>query len=50
MSLGEMVLKRGNRKYFEDQLIKQIMNKTRDIKFDKLYKEIRWYRLNVLKY
>lgn len=39
VSLGELVLKGSNRKYFEDQLIKQIMNKTKDIKYDKLYKE-----------
>lgn len=39
VSLGEMVLKGSNRKYFEDQLIKQIIRKTKDIKFDKLYKE-----------
>ena len=39
VSLGEMALKGGNRKYFEDQLIKQIMNKTQDIRYDKLYKE-----------
>nr|WP_300006117.1 tRNA uracil 4-sulfurtransferase ThiI [Tissierella sp.] len=39
ISLGEMALKGGNRKYFEDQLIKQIMNKTQDIRYDKLYKE-----------
>ncbi|OLS02940.1 tRNA uracil 4-sulfurtransferase ThiI [Tissierella creatinophila] len=39
VSLGELALKGSNRKYFEDQLIKQIMNKTKDIRYDKLYKE-----------
>lgn len=39
VSLGEMALKGSNRKYFEDQLIKQIIRKTEDIKFDKLYRE-----------
>lgn len=39
VSLGELVLKGSNRKYFEDQLIKQMINKIRDIGYEKLYKE-----------
>lgn len=39
VSLGELVLKGSNRKYFEDQLIKQMIKKTKSIGYDKLYKE-----------
>lgn len=39
VSLGELVLKGGNRRYFEDRLIKQMINKTKAIGYDKLYKE-----------
>lgn len=39
ISLGELVLKGGNRKYFEDKLIKQIKEKTGSIGFDNFYKE-----------
>ena len=39
ISLGEIVLKGLNRKYFEDQLIKQIRKSTKDIGFDNIYKE-----------
>lgn len=39
VSLGELALKGSNRKYFEDQLIRQMINKTKDIGFDKLYRE-----------
>ncbi len=39
VSLGELTLKGGNRKYFEDKLIKQMINKTRDIGCSKFYKE-----------
>lgn len=39
VSLGEIVLKGLNRKYFEDKLIKQIRRAIIDIGFDKIYKE-----------
>ena len=39
ISLGEIVLKGLNRKYFEDQLIKQIRKSTKDIGFESIYKE-----------
>ncbi len=39
VSLGELVLKGLNRKYFEDKLIKQIRRVIIDIGFDKIYKE-----------
>lgn len=39
VSLGEIALKGGNRKYFEDQLIKQMRRAIKDIGFDKIYKE-----------
>lgn len=39
VSLGEIILKGLNRKYFEDQLIKQIRKAIKDIGFDNIYKE-----------
>lgn len=39
VSLGEIALKGLNRKYFEDQLIKQIRRAIKDIGFEKIYKE-----------
>ncbi len=39
VSLGEIVLKGLNRKFFEDKLIKQIRRAISDIGFDKIYKE-----------
>jgi thiamine biosynthesis protein ThiI len=39
ISLGEIVLKGLNRKYFEDQLIKQIRKAIKDIGFESIYKE-----------
>lgn len=39
ISLGELVLKGGNRKYFEDKLIKQIIKAIREFGYDRLYKE-----------
>ncbi len=39
VSLGEIALKKLNRKYFEDQLIKQIRRAIKDIGFEKIYKE-----------
>lgn len=39
VSLGELVLKGLNRKYFEDQLIKQMRKAIKDIGFEKIYKE-----------
>lgn len=39
ISLGELVLKGGNRKYFEDKLIKQIIKAVREFGYDRLYKE-----------
>lgn len=39
VSLGEIALKGGNRKYFEDKLIKQMRRAIKDIGFDKIYKE-----------
>lgn len=39
VSLGEIVLKGLNRKYFEDKLIKQIRKTIIDIGFEKIYKE-----------
>lgn len=38
-SLGEVALKKQNRKYFEDQLIKQMRRATKDIGGKKIYKE-----------
>lgn len=39
VSLGEIVLKGLNRKYFEDKLIKQMRRAIKDIGFDIIYKE-----------
>lgn len=39
VSLGEIVLKGQNRKYFEDQLIKHMRRAIKDIEFQKIYKE-----------
>lgn len=39
VSLGEIALKRGNRKFFEDKLIKQIIKAIKDLGFEKIYKE-----------
>lgn len=39
VSLGEIALKGGNRKYFEDQLIKQMIRAIKDIGYEKIYKE-----------
>lgn len=39
VSLGEIVLKGLNRKYFEDQLIKRMRIAIKDIGFEKIYKE-----------
>lgn len=39
VSLGEIALKGLNRKYFEDQLIKQIRRAIKDIGYEKIYKE-----------
>lgn len=39
VSLGEIVLKGLNRKYFEDKLIKQMRKAIKDIGFDIIYKE-----------
>lgn len=39
VSLGEIALKGLNRKYFEDQLIKQMRRAIKDIGFEKIYKE-----------
>lgn len=39
VSLGELVLKGLNRKYFEDQLVKQMRKAIKDIGFEKIYKE-----------
>ena len=39
ISLGEIVLKGLNRKYFEDKLIKQIRKAIKDIGFESIYKE-----------
>ncbi len=39
VSLGEIILKGLNRKYFEDQLIKHIRKAIKDIGFDNIYKE-----------
>lgn len=39
ISLGELILKGLNRKYFEDKLIKQMRRAIRDIGFEKIYKE-----------
>lgn len=40
ISFGEIALKGGNRKYFEDKLIKEIVRSIRDIGYEKIYKEI----------
>lgn len=40
ISFGEIALKGGNRKYFEDKLIKEIIRSIKDIGYDKIYKEI----------
>ena len=39
VSLGEIALKRGNRKFFEDKLIKQMIKAIKDLGFKKIYKE-----------
>lgn len=39
VSLGEIVLKGLNRKYFEDQLVKQMRRAIKDIGYEKIYKE-----------
>lgn len=39
ISLGEIALKGLNRKYFEDQLIKQIRRAIKDLGIEKIYKE-----------
>jgi len=39
ISLGELFLKGLNRKYFEDQMVKQIRKAIKDIGFEKIYKE-----------
>lgn len=39
VSLGEIVLKGLNRKYFEDQLIKHIRGAIKDLGFQRIYKE-----------
>lgn len=39
VSLGELVLKGLNRKYFQDKLIKQMRNAIKDIGYDKIYME-----------
>ncbi|NLY21451.1 MAG: tRNA 4-thiouridine(8) synthase ThiI [Tissierellia bacterium] len=38
VSLGELILKGGNRKYFEDKLIKSMRRAMADIGFEKIYK------------
>lgn len=40
ISFGEIALKGGNRKYFEDKLIKEIVRSIRDIGYEEIYKEI----------
>ena len=40
ISMGELTLKGGNRKYFEDQLIKQIRKVLGDLEVERIYKEI----------
>ncbi len=39
VSIGEIALKKMNRKYFEDRLIKHMRNAIKDIGFKKIYKE-----------
>ncbi len=39
VSIGEIALKGLNRKYFEDQLIRQIIRSIKDIGYGKIYKE-----------
>ncbi len=39
VSLGELVLKGGNRKYFEDKLIRDIRRAIKDIGYSNIYKE-----------
>lgn len=39
VSIGEIALKGGNRRYFEDRLIKQMIRAIKDIGFGKIYKE-----------
>lgn len=39
VSMGEIALKGGNRKYFEDRLIKQMSRAIKDIGFGRIYKE-----------
>ena len=39
VSIVEISLKKMNRKYFEDRLIKQMRNAIKDIGFKKIYKE-----------
>ena len=39
VSFGEIALKAGNRKYFEDKLIKQMRKAMSGITYEKIYKE-----------
>lgn len=39
VSLGEIALKGGNRKYFEDKLISQMIKAIKDLGFERIYKE-----------
>ena len=39
VSMGEIALKGGNRRYFEDRLVKQMAKAIKDIGFGKIYKE-----------
>ena len=39
VSMGEIALKGGNRKYFEDRLIKQMSRGIKDLGYNKIYKE-----------
>lgn len=39
VSLGELVLKGGNRRYFEDKLISQMKRAIKDIAYEKIYKD-----------
>lgn len=40
ISFGEIALKGGNRKYFEDKLIKEMIRSIKDIGYERIYKEI----------
>ncbi|NLL82003.1 MAG: tRNA 4-thiouridine(8) synthase ThiI [Tissierellia bacterium] len=40
VSFGEIALKSGNRKYFEDKLIKQMRKAIADVGYEKIYKEM----------